>query len=308
MDSPVEKPRRRLKRRSSSMFNLMDQKNLIEKDMVLSKMNAIRKNNQTRRNYRNDLTVKNRNIDFKQISIEEETPIVNRQKESVFKMSTNKSCKMSIDDLTAEIKYELEYEEKVPMETTENMNVSRIANIKNKINTLKNNFKNIISAKKPTNENAEPKIELKVPTIETNNKISSSFKQPIAPVKDNMNRLQAQGSMRRATSAYNIKPRSACSNLTAKALNNHSNLVKGDSPKKGMRSYESTNSLMERRNNGPVKPAFKLGTKIMYNDRHLFANLQPSSLEIEKFNRLITKRKIAHTNMHGSITSLNSIN
>lgn len=177
MDSPLEKPRRRLKRRSSSMFNLMDQKNLIEKDMVLSKMNAIRKNNQARRNYRNDLTVKNRNIDFKQISIEEETPIVNRQKESVFKMSTNESCKMSIDDLTAELKYEVEYEKKVPMETTESTNISRITNIKNKINTLKNNFRNIISSKKTTDENEAPiKMEPKAPTIQNSIKNPSSFK------------------------------------------------------------------------------------------------------------------------------------
>lgn len=89
-----------------------------------------------------------------------------------------------------------------------------------------------------------------------------------------MHRIQGQGSMRRATSAYSIKPRSACSNLMTKNLNTHSNLLLKDaSPKKVMRSYDSTNSLKERRT-GVVKPAFKLGTKIMYNDRHLFANLQ----------------------------------
>ena len=82
MDSPngivVKK---KLKRRSSSMFNLIEHKNLIEKDMQNSKLSVMRKNDQARRNHRHDLTIKNRNIDF--MSIYEESPVVQRIQEPI---------------------------------------------------------------------------------------------------------------------------------------------------------------------------------------------------------------------------------
>jgi hypothetical protein len=72
MDSPSVSKEKRLKRRSSSMFNLNDKKQMDhENDLILTKQQLIRKQNLARRNYRDKLIVKNRQIDTNNILYEE---------------------------------------------------------------------------------------------------------------------------------------------------------------------------------------------------------------------------------------------
>lgn len=154
--SILPRSKRLNKRRSSSMFNLHEQKNLIEKDMVLSKLNVIRKKNIDRRNYRNNLIGKNRNIDIDKVC--EETPMPVRTIEPILK---SENFEMETEDL--EIKYNLDDESVVNSQPSQ-VPASKMTNIKNKINTLKNNFRNIISGGKTKTSpvKTEPKKEPQV--------------------------------------------------------------------------------------------------------------------------------------------------
>ena len=141
MDSPISNPK--LKRRSNSMFNLHEYKNLIEKDLVQSKQAMIRKNQMARRNYREDLLVKNRNIDLNYIY--EESPQINRVaiRDPVIDQLEIKVENMDLDKLELIEPKQEKVELKLPQQQ---QNPNRITNIKNKIMTLKNNFRSIIGA------------------------------------------------------------------------------------------------------------------------------------------------------------------
>lgn len=315
MDSPSNTSNPKMKRRSSSMFNLMDHKNLIEKDLEMSKQAVIRKNNLTRKNYRNDLLVRNRNIDFN--NIYEESPQINRIKEPIAQTEIKVE---KMDLLLAEPK-----QEKVEVELPVQPNQNRITNIKNKINTLKNNFRSIIGANSATKKQeqvqvkAEPQIR-KPPLPKFNNE--NDVKKPdqsrfLNPTKleDQHRRLTQHNKMMRTfNSASNIKPAvkreplgvsSLCSQTQSNVMSMNAQVVQ-EQWKKTLRSSDSNASLKSA---GGNKPTFKLGTKVTYNDRHLFDNreCQPSSSEITKLTRMIMKRKVAH-NLTGSLNSLNSIN
>lgn len=170
MDSPSHTANPRMKRRSSSMFNLVDHKNLIEKDLEQSKRAVIRKNNLTRKNYRNELLVRNRNIDFNHIY--EESPQINRAREPINAESEIKVEKMNL--MLMEPK-----QEKVEIELPAQPNQNRIANIKNKINTLKNNFRSIIGA----NNNAANKKQEQVVVV----KAEPQTRKPPLPKFNNEN-------------------------------------------------------------------------------------------------------------------------
>lgn len=310
MNSPCQKPK--LKRRSSSMFNLMEQNNLVQKDMAVSKVNAIRKNNMIRRNYRNDLIVKNRNIDL--LNIYEESPVVKRSKECRF------------DEVKIE-SMDVDYSDSISKKDTDQENVltnqpesqGRIANIKNKINTIRNNFRSIINTTKAT-ENIEVKVEPKKPHIPvpkkniTNEKNISPlteqnrFLNPVTINEQHKRLTQHNKIMRSFNSASNIKPRMVNADIGDSKVRNQP--VSSILPKKTLRSSDSTASLKERKPSvNPIpRPAFKLGTRIVYNDRYLFENIQPNNSEITKFNKVIVKRKIAAHNLTGSLNSLTSIN
>ncbi len=141
MDSPISNPK--LKRRSNSMSNLHEYKNLIEKDLVQSKQAMIRKNQMARRNYREDLLVKNRNIDFNYIY--EESPQINRVaiRDPVIDQLEIKVENMDLDKLELIEPKQEKVELKLPQQ---HQNPNRITNIKKKIMTLKNNFRSIIGA------------------------------------------------------------------------------------------------------------------------------------------------------------------
>lgn len=157
------------------MFNLMDHKNLIEKDLEQSKQAVIRKNNITRKNYRNDLLVRNRNIDFNHIY--EESPQINRVREPI----TESEIKVEkMDLMLTEPK-----QEKVEVELPAQPNQNRIANIKNKINTLKNNFRSIIGASNNTSNKKQEQVVVKAepqtrkpPLPKFNNE--NDVRQPVA--------------------------------------------------------------------------------------------------------------------------------
>jgi len=139
--SPSITPNRRLKRRSSSMMNLCDARNLVEKDMVASKLNLIRNKNLARRNFRQDMLVDRRNIDI--VSIFEETPMPVRTKEP---MNPIKQEVCDSESGKIQLKYEIEERTVTQAQTSETNN--KISNIKNKFNAFKNNVKNMINNKK----------------------------------------------------------------------------------------------------------------------------------------------------------------
>ncbi len=162
-NSPIVTPNRRLKRRSSSMMNLSDAKNLVDKDMVTSKLNLIRDKNLARRNFRQDTLVGRRNIDI--VSIFEETPAPVRIKEPINPIK-QESCDFDLDKIQIKCEFEDNFEEQKQKQPDP---TSKISNIKNKFSLFKNNVRNMISNncnKKPVGlpPKSEPTVCNKIPT------------------------------------------------------------------------------------------------------------------------------------------------
>lgn len=302
MDSPqVDSNRRKLKRRSSSMSSLVDRKTIDhEQDLVMTKQYIIQKKNQARRNYRDNLIVKNRQIDFANANVLLEEPMFTST-DSIPTEVIKSGEHYRMDTIEIKVQQTDTLAEAVGGPTS-----SRLMSIKNKINNFKNNFRNIVKKSIPSFDSS-----LK-PVVEAPPTKKAFQRMPFSPLKHGNKMLNPQvineqhkrltqpnnnNKLVRSVSVLNIKPTNQvkCANSVA---------PKATAPPrvKQLKSFDSISSLKEQN-----KPAFKLGTKIQYNDRYLFETVKPSSVEIDRFNKLITKRKIAN-HLGGSHTSINSIN
>lgn len=267
--SPSITPSRRLKRRSSSMMNLSEAKNLVEKDMVVSKLNLIRNKNLARRNFRHDMLVDRRNIDI--VSIFEETPMPVRTKEPMHPIK-QESSEFEFEKI--ELKYEIEESTVGEEQTSVDVN-SKISNIKNKFTTFKNNVRNMISSS--SNKNL-PGLPLKSEPV---NQVKANKPAPLdEKINEKINGqllFKKVGQQQTKLGRFNSTSNVARPKLPATSVNvlgtNTTAVNSNNDFKRSLRNYDSCTSLRgsEKNNN---KPTFKLSTKIHYNDSYLFATHQ----------------------------------
>ena len=277
MDSPqVDSNRRKLKRRSSSMSNLVDRKTIDhEQELVMTKQYIIQKKNQARRNYRDNLIVKNRQIDFANANVLVEEPMFTSTDSipSVV-IKSEEYYRMDTIELT------------VQTDTSNNSSTgvcgptsSRLTSIKNKINNLKNNFRSMVKKSIPSFDSSLKPVVQTAPVLERKKAFERT---PFSPLKHANKVLNPQvineqhrrltqpnnNKLVRSVSVLNIKPASQVakceSNVAPKTAPPQNNLRV-----KQLKSFDSISSLKEQN-----KPAFKLGTKIQYNDRYLFETVK----------------------------------
>lgn len=288
-DSPSIPSPRRLKRRSSSMCNLVEQ-NMVEKDMVTSKLNLIRRKNLARRNFRTNQLTDLRAIDS--VEVMEETPMVARKMEPKIELVELEATSTVLTE-RVQLKYEIDEIDQT-LETN-----SKITIIKKPLSRFKNYVKNIIGvSKKMPAVDGLVKQEPITPLVEPHkfldlDKINEQHKRLATSQPPKLGRFNSASNFNADNNKPTVPIKPAAMGQNMNAVNTNANF------KRSLRNYDSCTSL---------KPIFKLSSKIQYNDSHLFAtNPQPCrNAEIEKFNKLILKRKIA-PNMHGSLCSLNSI-